>query len=117
MKVCSFAEVPAEKVQREGARGVDVRVLIGEKDGAPNFVMRQFEVEPGGRTPHHQHDYEHQVYVLAGKGVVLEGQVERPIQAGDCVFVPNNELHQFRNTGEEPLRFLCMIPRLDKCGM
>ena len=117
MKVASFTEVPSQDMRMEGAAGVQMRVLIGEPDGAPNFVMRQFEVQPGGHTPRHHHPYEHQVYILAGAGVVYEGDRQRPIHAGDCVFVPSDEVHQFENTGPEPLRFLCMIPRLDKCGM
>ena len=51
----------------EGAAGCRVRWLIGEGDNAPNFAMRKFEVAPGGHTPRHFHDYEHEVYVLAGK--------------------------------------------------
>lgn len=117
MKVANFSSIPAEPVALNGAAGVRMRLLIGEPDGAPNFVMRQFEVQAGGFTPHHHHAYEHQVYVLEGSGVVLEGETERPIQAGDCIYVAADEVHQFRNTGYAPLRFLCMIPRLDRCGM
>ena len=61
-------EVPANEVTMEGAAGCRVRWLIGEGDKAPNFAMREFEVAPGGHTPKHFHDYEHEVYVLAGKG-------------------------------------------------
>jgi quercetin dioxygenase-like cupin family protein len=57
------------------------------------------------------------VYVLEGEGVVLEGNAEHKFHAGDSIFVASDEVHQFRNTGRGPLRFLCMIPRLDKCGM
>jgi quercetin dioxygenase-like cupin family protein len=117
MKVCSFTSVAANDVEMEGAHRVRMRLLIGECDGAPNFVMRQFEVAPGGYTPKHEHNYEHQVFVLDGTGVVLDGEKERPLKAGDCVFVAANELHQFRNTGYQPLRFLCLIPRLDKCSL
>ncbi|MFH1179934.1 MAG: cupin, partial [Candidatus Bathyarchaeota archaeon] len=52
---------PAEKVK--------IRWLINEKNGALNFAMRRFEVEPGGYTPYHTHDWEHEVYVLEGEGV------------------------------------------------
>ncbi len=72
--------------------------------------MREFEVAPGGHTPKHFHDYEHEVYVLAGSGVVIDDDRERPLRAGDVVFVAPNDVHQFRNTGSEPMRFLCLIP-------
>ncbi len=72
--------------------------------------MRQFEVAPGGYTPRHSHPYEHEVFVLEGEGVVLEGEVEHRLAAGDFVLVTPNEVHQFRNTGTAPLKFLCLVP-------
>lgn len=118
MKVHNFSQVSSEPVQMEGADGVSMQVLLGPKEGAPHFIMRRFEVSPGGHTPHHHHPYEHQVYVLDGHGQVVEGEGElREIGPGDCVFVPADEPHQFRNTGSLPLRFLCMIPKPDDCGL
>jgi quercetin dioxygenase-like cupin family protein len=84
--------------------------LIGEGDQAPNFAMREFEVAPGGHTPKHFHDYEHEVYVLSGHGAVIDGDTQRPLKQGDVVLVAPNDVHQFRNTGAEPMRFLCLIP-------
>lgn len=110
MSVRHFDQTPAEPVQMTGASGCTVRWLVGERDGAPNFAMRQFEVAPGGYTPKHQHPYEHEVYVLEGTGVVFEGGVEHPLSPGKVIFVPPNELHQFRNTGSTPMKFLCMVP-------
>ena len=40
----------------------------------------------------------------------LEGDSEHALKAGDVVFVRPNEVHQFRNTGGAPLKFLCLIP-------
>lgn len=72
--------------------------------------MRRFEVAPGGHTPKHTHAYEHEVYVLEGTGVVCDENREYPLRPGMAVYVAPNELHQFRNTGSGPLRFLCLIP-------
>jgi quercetin dioxygenase-like cupin family protein len=110
MRVKKLTEVPANEVTMEGASGCRVRWLIGEGENAPNFAMREFEVEPGGHTPKHFHDYEHEVYVLAGRGTIVDGDQERPLAAGDVVFVSPNDVHQFKNTGGEPMRFLCLIP-------
>jgi quercetin dioxygenase-like cupin family protein len=84
--------------------------VIGEADSAPNFAMRQFEVAPGGHTPRHSHPYEHEVFVLEGEGMVSEKDAEHRLRAGDVVYVKPNEVHQFRNTGSKPLKFLCLIP-------
>lgn len=93
--------------------GVSLRWVVAKADGAPRFAMRVIEVEPGCATPHHQHWWEHEVFVLSGRGVVKGGNQERPIEAGSVVFVPGEEPHQFVNTGTEPLRFLCMVPHTD----
>src|SRR6187431_2551322 len=110
MKVNPYQQVPQQPIEMEGSQGCHVRWLLGERDGTPNFAMRQFEVAPGGFTPKHSHPYEHEVFVLEGSGVVLEGDVEHPLRAGDFVLVTPDEVHQFRNTGGVPLKFLCLVP-------
>jgi quercetin dioxygenase-like cupin family protein len=104
-----YTEIPAEDVG-EGAKGVVIRWLIDEKTGAPNFAMRRFEIEPGGYTPLHEHDWEHELFILEGEGLAVSESGEQPIKAGDAIFMPSNERHQFRNTGPRPLTMLCMIP-------
>jgi quercetin dioxygenase-like cupin family protein len=110
MKVNHYEQVAKAPVTMEGSNGCQVRWLVDEAQGAPNFAMRQFEVAPGGYTPKHSHPYEHEVFVLEGRGVVLEGDVEHPLVAGDFVLVTPGEVHQFLNTGAAPLKFLCLVP-------
>jgi quercetin dioxygenase-like cupin family protein len=110
MQIKNREQVASAEVTMEGAANCRVRWLLGEKDQAPSFAMREFEVAPGGHTPKHFHDYEHEIYVLDGRGVVVDGNAERPLAPGDVVLVSPNDVHQFRNTGSEPLRFLCLIP-------
>ena len=110
MRVQNYQDVDMKEVEMEGATGCGVRQLVGQMDQAPNFAMRQFEVAPGGHTPKHFHDYEHEVFVLEGEGVVVDGDQEQPLSSGDVVYVAPNDVHQFRNTGDSPMRFLCLIP-------
>ena len=111
MTVKRADDVPARPVEIDGAVGVEIRLLIHEADDAPNFYMRQFDVAPGGCTPLHQHAWEHEVYVLAGAGVAVGPDGDCPVAAGDCVFVAGGDRHQFRNTGEATLKFLCLVPK------
>ena len=110
MKVVHYENVPDSAVQMDGAVGCRMRCLVGPEDEAPSFSMRHFEVAAGGHTPKHSHAYEHEVFVLEGSGVVLEGDREHAIRPGSVVFVPPNQVHQFRNTGTGALKFLCLIP-------
>ena len=102
--------IPRTTVTMPGAAGAQMQMLCGPDDGCPNFAMRKFTIAPGGYTPKHQHDYEHEILILAGAGVAFGNGHEQPIKAGDTLYVPANELHQFRNTGPADLEFICMVP-------
>jgi quercetin dioxygenase-like cupin family protein len=114
MKLQNFRDVPSKVVDMQGAHDCQVRWLVSEADGAPNFAMRQFELAPGGHTPKHSHPYEHEIYVLEGRGIVLDGDERRPLVAGDVVFVEPDDVHQFLNTGTSTLKMLCLIPNSAK---
>ena len=107
MLIKDTSQVPAQMVQE----GIDIRWLMAAKEGAPNFAMRVVEIQPGVVfTPHH-HPYEHEIYVLEGTGVVTnpDGDVG-VMQPGIFVLVPPDEVHGYRNTGDHPLKFICVIP-------
>jgi quercetin dioxygenase-like cupin family protein len=116
MKVQSLGEHPQIEVTMPGSSGAKMRMLVGPEDGAPNFHMRQFEVAPGGHTPHHSHDYEHEILILSGQGIARSEQGDRPFRAGDVIFVPANEKHQFLNPGPEPCSFICLVPAQQVCA-
>jgi quercetin dioxygenase-like cupin family protein len=106
MKITNYTDTrPTQELP-----GVTKREVITAGDGAPNFCMRVFEVEAGSSTPDHAHPWEHEVFVLAGKGVVRGEQGESAIGPGSVVFIAPNEQHCFVNTGEQLLRFICLIP-------
>ena len=72
--------------------------------------MRLFEIRPGGNTPYHQHDWEQEIFILEGNGVAKSESDELPINKGDFIFVKSNEWHQMKNTGENLLKVICLIP-------
>ncbi|MHC4415165.1 MAG: cupin domain-containing protein [Planctomycetota bacterium] len=109
-------ELEGRTVEMEGARDVTMRLLVGRADGAPNFAMRHFTVEREGHTPRHCHDYEHEVVVVEGTGRVEQDGEFHDLRPGDVVFVRPNATHQFTNTGDEPLKFLCLVPVEFDCG-
>lgn len=93
------------------APGTSLRVLINdENEGAPVYNMRMLEVEKGGHTPDHSHPYEHENFIIEGIGQVMIDGAWFDLKPGDVVFVPPNVRHQYRNTGDAILRFLCSVP-------
>ena len=103
-------EVELEEPKEQGIKDVKVRWLISKKDGAENFAMRLFEIKPDGHTPLHQHDWEHEIFVLEGSGVAKSKTKEDPFKQGDLFFVPSMEWHQFVNNSNKMLKILCLIP-------
>jgi len=108
MKIQHFTATQPEAVPE--APGVSIRWVITDKDGAPSFAMRVFDVQPGAASPYHQHPWEHEVGILEGKGAVRSETGDTPVEAGYVVLVRPGEMHQFVNTGEGLLRFICLIP-------
>jgi len=99
MKVEKSSNIAKKPVEVDGAKGAEMRLLISKADGAENFAMRMFELQPGGHTPLHTHAHEHEVF----------GQEH---EFGDeyVIFAPPNKEHRFKNTGDSILRMLCLIP-------
>lgn len=120
MLIRNVNESDYKPVTMPGVEGATMSVMVGRSDKAPNFALRSFIVQPGGFTPRHSHDYEHEVYIVGGRGTVLLEGSERPIKGGDVIYIPADELHQFKaapaGNDSEPLRFLCIIPMSRNCG-
>lgn len=110
MKLISYSTETPTRFDNEQARGVAGRVVIGKNDGAERFCMRVFEIAPGGHSPRHTHDWEHEIFVHRGTGEVYGNGQWRPIGEGCVIFVPPGEDHQIRNTGGDLLIFVCLVP-------
>ena len=110
MKVFDYASVTAEPAP--GSPGVRLRWVLGANVNAPTFYLRVIDVDPGAATEFHSHAWEHEVYVLEGKGNVRNAEgTETPVVPGTCAYVAPNEVHQFVNSGTDVLRFICVIPK------
>jgi len=91
--------------------GIRKRLLVGPNDGARNFLIRYYEIIPGAEGhSQHTHNWEHEGVILSGEGVILSGDRELKIEAGDIYFIAPDEPHTLRNTGKELLRFVCGAP-------
>jgi quercetin dioxygenase-like cupin family protein len=105
-----YQGVPTTEYRSEAAPGVIRHVLVGKNEGAKDFIVRYFTVPPGGHTAYDQHEHQHGVVVIQGRGRVLLGDTWHEIGVGDAVFTDTNEVHQFEAAGDGPLAFVCVIP-------
>jgi len=106
LKVRNYRQIEGS----QEAPGVLMRVVAGPGEGAPNFVMRIFEIQPQSSTPYHSHAWEHEVFVISGDGAVRGVDGEKQLCEGDAIFVAPNEQHCFANSGDGPLRLVCVVP-------
>lgn len=67
-------------------------------------------IEPGGRTPRHQHPVPVYVYVLEGElEVQTEGGEPRTYEKGEAFLESVDQWHQAFNKGSEPTRILVVF--------
>ncbi len=105
--------VEIQPVTMANSKKTTIQWLITKEDGAKNFTMRRFEIQRGGEIGLHNHPEEHEIFILEGMGEVFDDKNNIiKIKPGDVIFVPPNELHGYRNDGNEPLAFICVIPYL-----
>ena len=110
MKVKTLESIQPEQI----GQGVRLRQAISTQDGADNFYMRVFEVDADAKgPPPHSHPYEHEMYIISGRGVLVGENGTTPFKTGDIIFIPPGEQHQLIQEGD--LRFICLIPA-DKSG-
>ncbi len=110
MFIGNISELEGKEITNPEAKNAFMKVLISPKEGWDGYVMRVFEIKEAGFTPKHSHPWPHINYVLEGFGeLFLEGKINR-VQAGSYAFIPSDKLHQFKNTGKQTLKFICIVP-------
>jgi quercetin dioxygenase-like cupin family protein len=70
MIIKNCKDVSLEATQAPGA---GIRWMLTKEDGAPGFALRVCVVEAGAESPYHEHDWEHELFVLDGDGAIRSG--------------------------------------------
>lgn len=110
MKIIHYTDAESHELPVAGP-GVSGRVVIGKADDDVNFCMRVITIEPGAQVPLHNHPWEHQQFYHSGTGVIVRDGEEVPIGPGTVAYVAPEEKHHVKNTGDEPLIIVCLIPK------
>jgi quercetin dioxygenase-like cupin family protein len=111
MIVSDEQKVPAGAIDSPEVRNAAIKVLIGEKEGWADHVLRIIELGPDGHTPRHQHPWPHINYIVEGAGTLLMDGREHPMQTGGYAYVPAGVEHQYQNSGQGKFRFICIVPK------
>jgi quercetin dioxygenase-like cupin family protein len=105
-----WEEIQPQSYSEADISGVFKHVLIGPEDGAPNFIIRYFKVEPGGFSRLESHPQEHGILILHGSAQIQLKDEITSLGPLDTVFIPGGEVHQLKNTSDDKLGFICVIP-------
>lgn len=100
MLVRNYKDVPIVRTKY-----AEKRVVIGPKQGAPNFVMRVIDMPPGA-SYYHSHDWEHEVFVLSGEASLVSKDGETQLKPDDVIYIAPFEEHGLTNKGQEVFRFI-----------
>ncbi len=128
-KVVKKSETRWETTREGRVRVLTSRHTTGVR--AWSVDVYQQEIQPGSRSAKHWHMADEVCYVISGSGESLQWDVAAEIGdkyqariakepsrwrfgAGDLLYVPQNTVHEHRNTGKEPLLLLVAQNRLFK---
>lgn len=110
MIVSHAKNVTGDRFDNDEVKGVLKKVLIAKDEGWKDYVMRLFELDEGGHSPKHTHDWPHIIFVVKGKGSIhLDGK-DYEVKEGSYAYIPDDKVHQLQNTGKDKFSFICIVP-------
>jgi len=114
MIVSHKRDVKGIEIIDDNMKNVTKKVLISPEEGWKGYAMRIFELGPNGYTAKHSHPWPHINYIIKGSGKLHIDGVDYDIEEGSFAYIPSNKLHQFINTGDKVLEFICIVPEEGK---
>ena len=102
MKIKESLNIESENITMYNSTGTSIQ-----------WLWARFVIHPHGQIGIHDHEEEHEIFILSGEGSVFNDSGEKyNIKANDTLYVPPNDPHGYTNTGNHDLIFLCIIPLL-----
>ena len=105
MHIQNLSRVPAFTTKD----GSEIRELLAHRNSCIcNQSLAEARVAVGGATAPHYHPRAEEIYyILRGAGSLRIHEETRDVGVGDAIAIPPGAVHTIRNTGDEPLIFLC----------
>jgi quercetin dioxygenase-like cupin family protein len=77
-----------------------------------NRILSEAKLIPGASIGMHTHDDSCEViFILEGKGSIIEEGVKKAVHAGDCLYCPKGGTHSLINDSESDLKFCAVVPK------
>lgn len=108
MRIARVEVQPCAPHAGEDRREVTYRDLF-VADSPGRMSVNLVQVPPGGITHRHAHAWAQVNLVVAGAGLLEVDRVDHPVRQGDVVYIEPEEVHCYRNHGEEVLVILGVL--------
>lgn len=95
---------PVEDVELN--RGLSFASLVGPSEGSVHMQIGHSILDAGGYIAGHLHPYEESFYILSGQVSLRLNGTDFALRAGDFGVVPLAVAHSWRNSSDEPVRWL-----------
>lgn len=103
----NLAELPWTEYPGHFNQALSKAIVSPDIVGSRFFDYRISSYEVGAYVESHAHKVQEQIYhVLSGEGVLIVDGERRLLGKGDVTYIPPSVVHEFSNTGLEPLVFL-----------
>jgi mannose-6-phosphate isomerase-like protein (cupin superfamily) len=103
----NLAELPWIQYPGHFNQALSKAIVTPETVGSRFFDHRISSYETGAHVESHSHKVQEQIYhVLGGEGILIVDGERRLVRANDVTYIPPGVVHEFHNTGIEPLVFL-----------
>ena len=102
-----------QAIQREVVPGVSQIHYLDKATGSGAVSMGVVILQPGAALRQHTHKAEDAMIVIEGKGLMLVGDQEIPIEEGMALLAPANTLHGLKNNSDKPLRIVYTWPAVE----
>jgi mannose-6-phosphate isomerase-like protein (cupin superfamily) len=74
------------------------------------YSLAQAVLKPGRSSlPHKLKTASEVYYILEGEGLLVIGEESERVRPGQAVYIPPGSVQFLRNTGEQDLKFLCLV--------
>lgn len=103
----NLAELPWIQYPGHFHQALSKAIVTPATVGSRFFDHRISTYEAGAYVESHSHKVQEQIYhVLAGEGILVVDGERRLVRANDVTYIPPGVVHEFHNTGIDPLVFL-----------